>query len=282
MGQTLKIAPGFDRTWTSQLFSANGEPTVYTDAAVFDSAVWRGQSELTLFSPAAAWIDPTVSKFSVTISATQPAGLEPGLYRMQVGVTFAGFRALAFDGNLEIIEVPGSTTQREPYVTYPDLLNFFDQLGTLQTIAGDDASFLQQRAKASDQFDRDLQDRYKPRPGYVKTRRPVMDPILGFDVPDPTATPINSEGLKDALAAGAVIVDENARELICKLTITQILDQQEVMGQMNPYAVKAAKFEEDVMNLWDKHDIQLDVDLDGRADMLIGRDIILLPPGTAP
>jgi hypothetical protein len=284
VGQTLKTAAGFDRSWATTLLNA-GVPTPYPADATIDAAVWRGGNEATLFSPSAAWIDAAAGTLTVSVVAAQTVGLDPGVYRLQVGVTSGSVRSLAFDGHLEILEAPGAGTLRVPYVTYRDLLDYFDQLGTLQSVPGDDATFLRQRSRASDQFDRDLVVRYDPRPGFVRTRRASMDPYLGFDVPDPAAVPPTPRAVSLAVRAGGVVVDENVREMVSKLAIARVLEQQEVMGMArNPYEEKAAAFHAEAMGLWQKYDVQLDTSnpLDGVADLLVGRDVILLPTGTAP
>ena len=212
MGHSLKVAQGFDETWGSVLLN-RGVPTPYPPSAPFDAAVWRGGDEAVLFAPAATWVDAAKATFAVAVSASQTAGLDPGLYRMQVGVSYGGVRSLAFDGTLEVLEAPGAGTSRAPYVTGRDLLYWYDQLGTLQTIKGGDATFLDQRAESSDEFDRDLEVAFNQNRHQVRTRRPTKDPVLDtFDVPDPTARPPGSLEFAAIVGRGGVIIDRNSRE----------------------------------------------------------------------
>lgn len=249
-----------------------------------DAAIWRGQAEAALVAPGVAWVSAPDGTLALTVAGQTTAALDPGLYRLQVGVTAGGVRSLLYDGTIELLEAPGTGMLRVPYVTGRDLLSWYDQLGTLQTIRGGDATFLQQRAEASDEFDRDLVVRYDPRPGFVRTRRATPESVLGHDVPDPTATPPSPAQLSAAVRRGGVIVDRNVREMVSKMAIARVLDRQEVSGASNQYRQHAAALRAAADALWSTFDIQVDTSnpLDGTADLLVGRDVILLPPGTAP
>lgn len=283
MGQSLKIVRGFDGGWKSVLKN-EGVITPYPPDAPFDAKVWRGGDEATLFSPVASWIDSNQATFQMVIAGAQTTGLDPGLYRMQIGV-MSGVHVPAFDGTLEIVESPGVGTLRSPYVTGRDLLFWYDQLETLQTIKGGDATFLTQRVQASDQFDRDLIDCYNRLIRMqVKVRGTVLDPILGtFDVPDPRAVVPTPKQFTDIVARNGVVADVNLREMISKWAIANILERQEVT-QRNTFREEAMVFRARVSELWNTYDIQIDTTnpLDGIVEMLVRREITMIPTGSAP
>lgn len=277
-----RVAAGFDLDAVASLFNG-GAPVAYDGDAALDCFVWRGGAEAPVLTPAASVVSPPSNRVSVRIPAAATANLDPGTYRLQLGAAAGGVRRLLSDGTIEVAGAPGVATYRTPYVTRDDLLYWYDQLETLQTIQGGDAGFLRQRAESSDEFDRALVVRYDPRPGFVKTRRAAFDAgVLGFDVPDPSATPPSPAQLSAMVRAGGVIPDRNVREMVSKMAIARVLDRQEVMGGRNPYREEAAAFRQEAMALWRTFDVQVDADLDGRADLLVGRDVILLPPGTSP
>jgi hypothetical protein len=177
------------------------------------------------------------------------------------------------------VVAPGGT--RAPYVAAADLLLFYDQLPALKNPAVDDGAYTAQIAKASDQFDRDLLVRYDPRPGFVKTRLLAPDPDLGRDVPTAYASAPSPFQLSAYLKAGCVVADTNVREVVARRAIALILDRQEVYDR-NTFRQEAQAMRDMADALWKTFDVQIDTDLDGTADMLVGRDVILLPPGTAP
>lgn len=283
MSQHLKVPRGFDQEWESVLLN-DGVPTPYPPTAPFDAAVWRGGEEAPLFEPEVTWIDSAKATFTVAVSAIQTVGLDPGLYRMQIGVSYGGVRSLAYDGTLEIQEAPGTTVpRREPYVEATDLLYWYDQLDNLQTIKGGDATFEDQRVDSSEEFDRNLITRYNENRHKVRTRMPFKDPVLDtFDIIDPAAVAPGPLEFTAIVLGGGVVIDTNSSELVAKSAISKVLARQEVMGSVNPYLQQAATFRAEVIALWNTFDIQVDRDQDGIVDMLVGEYIILIPPGTAP
>jgi hypothetical protein len=288
MGQTLKIKAGFDRTWDGTLRAQDtGLPTPYPPDATFDAAVARGVGEPTLFAPTLTWIDSSAGTFRISIAASQTAGLDPGVYILQAGVSSGGIRSEAFDGQLEITGVPGSITLRTPYVTAADLAFFYPLLRTIQAYREDDAGFLSRRALASDEFDRTFLERYKhmEKPGFVKRRRPQMETVagLGFDVADPSAVPPTNAEMAGYLAAGGLLLGSTprqapreVREIVSKIAIADLLEGQETTGGRNPYRDEAPVMRAEVEKLWRDYDIQVDVDDDGVPDLLVGSDIVLL------
>jgi hypothetical protein len=281
VGQAIRGEIGFDFYWDSTLLDPDGRPVGYPPSAVFDSAVWIGGQAPPLFAPQVAWVDSLSGRFRLLVAASQTAGLAPGDYRLEVGVTYGGTRSPGFDGVLRLTDVPGSATARAPYVTYPDLLRYYDQLPTLANYAADQTGFLGQRVDASDEFDRELVTRYDPRPGFVKRRAATPDPHLGHDVPIAVALAPTPKALSVAIKAGGVIVDRNVREQVARRAIALILDRQETTDR-NTYREEAASMRAEADRLWRRFEVQVDTDADGTADLLVCRDVTLLPPGTAP
>lgn len=290
MGQTIRAKAGFDLSADGTL-RRGGMVTPYPPDATFDSAVARGVGEPTLFSPAVTWVDSSAGTFRVSIARASTAGLDPGVYILQVGVTSGGIRSEAFDGQLEITGVPGTMVLRVPYVTAADLAVFYPLLKTIQAYREDDAGFLTRRALATTEFDRAFLEKYRhmEKVGFVSRRRPEMETLigLGFDVPDPTAVPPTNDQMKSYLDAGGLRlgtapdreVPREVKEIVSKIAIADLLEGQETGGGRNPYRDEADRMRAEAMRLWEKYDIQIDKDDDGLPDLLVGRNIVLLTGG---
>lgn len=275
-----RSVPGFDLILVTALYN-NGVSVGYTPDPALEAVVWRGDDQPNLFFPEVLWISAVAGTLQLSIPAADTIGLEPGHYRLRVGLTVGDVRLLAFDGGLDIAEVPGSDLDRTPYVTNRDLLFYYDQLSTLQNYTSDETGFAEQRVDASDQFDRMLIERYNPRPGFVRNRNPTYDPILGYDVPDPALVPPSKADLTAYLSAGGLIVEQKAREMVARMTIALILDRQETQDQ-NPYREHAQTMRDRVTQLWAGYQAQIDSNSNAVPDYLIDRDVIFLPAGAAP
>jgi hypothetical protein len=287
MGQTLQIVAGSDRSWGTTLKNAAGVALAFDPADPLDAAVWAGGDvgAPTIFRPSVAWVSAPDGTVSLTVAAAQTATLDPGVYKIHVGVTAGGARAIGFDGQLEVLPAPGTATLGTPYCTFADMLLYYDQVGTLANRRADEANFLGQRMRAKTELDRMIILRYGARSGMVLTRRNTFDPILQtFDVPTPSAAAPSKAQLTAYLNAGGLIAEDLAREMTAKWAIAFVLERQTTASGRNPYPEEAERFRQMAMAIWRCYQAQIDTSdpLDGVADLLIGRDVIILPPGTAP
>lgn len=274
------VAAGFELVLATSLRN-NGQALAFDPLDPLEAVVWRGDDAADLFFPDVAWSSAPDGTLTLAVRAGDTAGLEPGRYSLRVGVTAQGFRMLAYDGVIQIEGSPGSDAPRVPYVTGRDLTFYYDQNGTFHNDESDQAAFLRQRVDASDEFDRMLVTRYMARPGFARRRFPDYDPDLGYDRPDPTLAPPTRAQLTDWLKAGGLVVEQKAREIVARMALFLILDRQETESQ-NVYRQHAQEQRARAAELWAGYQAQIDADLDGIADWLIGIDATFLPAGAAP
>jgi hypothetical protein len=126
-----------------------------------------------------------------------------------------------------------------------------------------------------------LTNRYLARPGFTKRRAPGYDPVLGYDVPDPTLAAPTKAQLTAWLAQGGYRIDQVGREMIARMAIRLVLDRQETMDA-NPYRDHGKEMVDRVNELWAGYQAQIDADLDLVPDWLIDTDATFLPAGAAP
>lgn len=96
----LSVVSGFDGGWAATLLNA-GVP-IPLDSATLDAAVFAHNGPSVLFRPAIGRRLNVVGGIALAVSAAQSASIEPGRYRIQVGMTAGGQRFLGYDGLLEI------------------------------------------------------------------------------------------------------------------------------------------------------------------------------------
>lgn len=279
MGQALEIKAGFGQQWVATLRNS-GVAVAYTTSATLDATLWRGGGEAALFNPTVAWIDAPNGKFTLTIAPNQTTALDPGEYSLEVGITpLGGVRSLGFAGVIRITDAPGTNPAPVAWCTYQDMLDYSDQVSALVGRGVDVSGFLNIRARITLEVSRDIVTHYQPTAGLTRTRKAIADPIVGFDVPDPTATPITKAALTAALAAGGLILEARIREVVARRSIGVVLSRQVSNRQ---YADEASMQRELADRVFRSYHAQVDLNNDGVPEVLIGRDCTFLPAGAAP
>jgi hypothetical protein len=281
---TLRATPGFAITWDTTLLN-NGVGVPFDPADTLDARVWRGQQEVSLFAPGVEWIDATLGTLSMSISANQTTTLDKGTYRIQVGVTHAGTRVLAYDGTLELADTVGSVAVPQAWCTYEDMLDRSTVLQSLDSRKVDITGFLNLRAIVTSELIDDIVERLEPRPGMVKVRRNIPHPIVGIDVADPNAVPPSKADVRSALEAGQVVFRKRLIEIVARRTIALVMSRQSTSDQR--YRQEAMDQRAMADDLWRKYQAQ--VLLGGTSysqassypQALVDMDVVLLPPGVA-
>jgi len=285
VGQTLEVTAGSDRSWSSVLQN-QGVPTPYPTSAMLDAAVWRGGEEAVLFRPTVTWIAAAAGSFTLAVAVTQTATLDPGSYRLQVGVTSGGLRSIAFDGAIEITDAPGAGIEPPTWCSSADMRRYSHLIQILVARKGVDVTgWLDERTAVTAELFRDLVLRYNPGPGSVRRRQLVMDPVLGFDVPvDSTLAPSPARVSAWLSIPGGLILEARVREIVARRSVALVLDLQATSGQGEAYRTEAEaqRVMADALYLDYRAQVDATNPPDGIADYLIDRSVILLPPGTAP
>lgn len=264
----------------------NGTPVTFPSGAVLDALVWPGNSLSTTFVPVVAWDTPNGGYANgvilLSITATQSAMLSEGNYRFQVGVTIAGTRYLVYDGNLLVKETVGTNAPATPWCSLQDMLNESVQVQSLYDQAEDATGFLNERSYVTYLVSRDIVVRYQPMVGFTKTRQPVADPIVGFDVPDPTFDAITKAILTAQLGKPlGLILEARIRKIVACKANALVLGRQ--VGN-RAYMEDAAIQEMKAMEIWRTYQAQVDLQATptGLCQALVDMNCIFIPAGQAP
>lgn len=294
------VGSGFALTLATTLLN-DGVAVAFTPADVLDALAWRGGDEAALFAPAVAWISAPAGTLTLTIAAGQSSALDPGEYRIQVGVTRAsGVRSLCYDGRLTVLATIGAAAPALTWCSAADVLRYATSVSTLQAIkaANDSSGFLLQRADATARRSRMLVKRYNPRPGFVKVRNNLPDPIAGLDIQSPTAVWPSKRDVAAALATvGGIVLEQQLREMIARDAISLILRRQATGASASVYLAEAEAMEAMADAIYREYQPQLvtaapigvgvPVLVDGSSvttgftNFLIDMDCTILPMGTA-
>lgn len=132
---TLSLPVGIDDNFQVNLLDESGGiVTSYSGSDTPTATVWGGSDTAVLFNPTCSWIDPTEGTIMMSILGTDTATLDPGKYRLRVGVTTQGGRKVAGDDYfLELTTSPGTAADLSVYCTHKDLLDYADWVDTLQS-----------------------------------------------------------------------------------------------------------------------------------------------------
>jgi hypothetical protein len=277
------VVPGFALLLSTTLKN-NDEPVGFTSGATLDATVWPGGSEASVFAPTVAWDTANggyaIGALTLSITSTQASMLKAGDYRLQLGVTTSGVRSIAYDGSLRVSDTIGTVALRSLYITVADLKILWDQVDVVANRNSDTAGFTTVLAYVCDDFDRKIVKRFCPYPGDIRTRQNTPDPYVGLDVSNPTATWPNKATITNALAAGGLIVDRCAWDILVRCALAVILGRQGPGDNAKVAAMMRAEAEEK----WYCYQaiVSFASPPTSTADALIDYGAILLPSGTAP
>lgn len=295
MGQTLQAIIGADNgPWNATLLN-RGSAIVYTGSETFVATFSRGGEEASLFTPAVAWVTPSLGIIKLSLSASQTAALDPGVYVLQIFVVSGGLKVPGFDGRVELLPTVGTVAPGLTWCSEADMLLRSDVIRSLQGGRGanDATGLLLQRVEATAERSRHLVTRYDPQAGFIKVRQNVLDPFVqSMDVPSPLAVPLSKQDLTTALATvGGIVLEAALRDIIARDAISLLLRRQATSGNARSYLEEAEaqsamadeRFKCYRAQIVTASPIVSPSPIGPISNFLVGtHECILLPAGTAP
>lgn len=153
MGADYAVVQGVGRVISRAVYQSDGvtPSAAYQPTDTLQARVWTGDAEAPLFAPAAAW-DATNGPpyYDVTIVPSQTAAVSAGLYGLQVIATrpSTGMTDTLFDGQLEVLQAPGSASAPAVYIGLQHLRGVVPDIDSYQQKYRDSTGFAAQRADA--------------------------------------------------------------------------------------------------------------------------------------
>lgn len=251
--------------------------TGFLSSDVLTARVWIGEDQPILFSPSVAWIDASIAKFQLFLSAGNTATLTPGTYYVQILATRGSSVIKLFDESILITPAPGTATALTSYCTYRDMQRFAPWVSRLQS-QSDLAGFAQERQDARNWFDDLLQRHFRGGSGlspdlYFIPGIAFMGGMGGYGggYLVPYRPGIRSKQLQDWLDADRLDVTSEVIKANAAYAIAQVAKAQIVPGndKSSAYSSFYAHFEAMAEHTAQLITAELDSDGDGTNDTAI-------------
>jgi hypothetical protein len=269
--KSLKVYPGSSRRFTITLKGDGGASLAgrFVDTDVPTAAVWAGEDQPPLMTPAVEWVDASVPSVSLIVSAADLAAAEltDDLYRLSVTVTTAsdGEPHLGFDGLLQVMDAPGSGAALSSYATSADLASVSPEIAGMQSAQSDLAGFAAQRHEARTEFETRVLNRYRPQPGrsrrYLNAARTAAGPYLVFADSSDNSPPPTHAQLRTWLSTSRLLVTDEIRQANAYLAAALVYEDQITAGNQstsNTYAALAKLYRANFDAKWAECTVEFD------------------------
>jgi hypothetical protein len=260
--ESYDVTPGAALAIDVTLRDATGAPiTSYSGAETLTSTVWPGGNRAASFTALSTWDDPSNGLITITITATQTAGLAPGRYQLLTRLTpGAGQPVDAYGCTLDVQAVAGSDAAPSAYTTYADLLRYGRSwLRQLQT-QDDEAGFAEQQHRARAWIE-DL--------AHAHYRVASMAMVVGAQAFGPRRSGSRSVYLQQQLDAGTLMLTDQVVEAAARKALAYICEGQLDGDPQNRYARLARMYHSQADYLGTCLVLQLDTNADGYSDITI-------------
>ncbi len=153
-GGPLSLPSGRSGDFTLQAQNRDGTyPAIFTGAPAPTAAIWQGNAQSPLLTPAVAWrSNGSDAVVVVSFYDTDTAGWDLGSYELEVVTVLGGRTVRVAQASLEITESPGTGVARPNYCQYSDMLKWAPWIGDIQQ-PNQLQGFADQRADARTWFD---------------------------------------------------------------------------------------------------------------------------------
>lgn len=220
---------GADVVKSLTLTASDGRTPVtgYTNAATLACSAGYGDTRAAAFAPSVAWDTPSAGTITLTISGSDTATVDPGLYRLYLSITSNGKTRKAQIAFVRLYAVPGATAASATYCSFDDMLRFAPWI--IDLITADPAmqsDLAEQRARARSWLDDIIVNRDRPNEWYRYGQTPFdasFSPRWGYgrygDV-------FPNTWLRGQLANNRLIVRDMTREITARRAIAYLCESQ--------------------------------------------------------
>lgn len=272
-----RVAQGIALSRTGTAVDAAGKAvTAYTGAEEITGVIWAGDEAAPLITFAPAWLVPAQGTYAIALTPAQTAMLEPGTYT--VDIRLADGSADFLRAQLDVLPSAGTAAPLFSYVTFGQLTRFAGQVDRLQDAVADETGFAEQRAQASQDFDRMVLARYRPQPGrsrrYLAADGSAPGPYPVFAPGPGGAPPPTRAAVAALLGTPAVMVNADVVECVARLALSIIYLGQP--GRDSPYRESGNSERGLALQAFRRCQVEIDTDADGVAELRLDQDVTFL------
>lgn len=259
----LVLAKGTDKDFLLQATTDGSSGiTTFLSGDTLAARVWPGGSHATVATPAVAWADATVAKFTLSLVPADTSSLDVGSYRVQVTLTRSGRTIVVADCSLALTEAPAATPLEAIYTSYADMLIYAPWLETLQSDR-DCEGFRAQRGLARQWLDNLILSKYRGYGGGTLSY-PLVNTFGGGSYGGG-----KDKWLKDQLTADLLMRTPEITEAVSKYAIALVLQAQLPNQNDKTWPLVASRFLAEARSKVSCIVAELDLDGDGYGDIQV-------------
>lgn len=264
---TLTVAQNATGSWDIQALDSDGVAVVMLITDTLSAVVWSGADTEALTTLTAAWVNATAGQCRVSITATQSAALDPGVYPLALTAVRGTQRLPILSAWLEVTASPGTADPPPTYGSYRDMVTYGggEWLEGLRRTAGG-ANFADERGRARSYLDSLIVRKWRPWSN-TKTWSGVAS-SGPLDVRNPT--------LQGYLDDDGLVITDDIRELVALKALELVCRQQVVLGNDEAMQHRAAYFSALCRNKVLTTAAEIDTNDDGIAEYAIPLNVTSL------
>jgi hypothetical protein len=269
-GIELQLVKGSSRDFQLQAQDSAGNPaTIFLDTDALATAVFSGEDEPVILSPASSWVDAPIGIYQVTFNDADTAGTPEGVYRIQTRAVRSGRSAVILDGTLLILTTTGSVTARPAYCTIADLRKLAPWIEDLQDDQADSEGFVEACADARDWLDELIIRNY--RGGYIGLFGAHSQALAAWGWAGPRRALITNQFIKGFLDANTLLLTNPGGRKLVKASAYYALAQicMRQIGKGVKFGAYAAAFRQEADTLVVSSTAELDTNGDGIGEIPI-------------
>lgn len=274
-GSTDRFAQDYDQTTLITGTPGNVVTSVFASTDTLAATVWAGDNEVSLLTPAIAWIAATKGQVMISFVDVDTTILPIGQYYLQAFATVPAVvgpppvaarttRLLPHGTSLEILAKSGTDTPRPRYINITDVRKIAPWIDDLQ-VPENRSGFDDQLADARDWLDELVLRNY--RGGNVSLLGYHGFALDAWYTGGGRRTALTNRWLKAVLAANQLLVTPRVKNICAYYALSRICES--MITKSGQYISLASRFRFEAESLLASSTVEIDVNNDGFGEVPI-------------